>query len=306
MDLPRGIDVDAWIARWDRMQECFLVARQERFVQLVRLVRAAVGTPRTIVDLGCGTGSVAALLLEAFPEVQVVGLDLDPTLLPLARKRCERYRGRVRFAEVDLRSETWTSALGASPDAAVSATALHWLTAEQLARLYCRLAAALAPGGVFLNADHAASSIPGVQACWKAGKWEALARQGAPGEAWDRFWEEYFAVLGPGARAAREAAVGRFEGEEEGLPLAWQLDALRAAGFAGADCFWRCDGDAIYGASKPTSRAERVAAAASTSAARSQGPCSSAFCGASSNSLGPGSDDAKGDHQRAASGGEKG
>ncbi|HTU00781.1 MAG TPA: class I SAM-dependent methyltransferase [Candidatus Sulfotelmatobacter sp.] len=266
MDLPRGIDVDAWIARWDRMQECFLVARQERFAQLVRLVRAAVGAPRTIIDLGCGTGSVAAHLLESFPDAQVVGLDLDPTLLALARKRCERHQGRARFEEVDLRSERWTSALGAAPDAAVSATALHWLTAEQLARLYRRLAAVLAPGGVFLNADHAASSIPGVQACWKASRGEALARQGAPGDAWDRFWEEYFAALGPDARTAREAAVGKLEGEEEGRPLSWQLDALRAAGFTDADCFWRCDGDAIYGASKPGSRAERVATPASTGA----------------------------------------
>jgi hypothetical protein len=31
------------------------------------------------------------------------------------------------------------------------------------------------------------------------------------------------------------------------LPLWWRLDALREAGFEGADCFWRLDCDAIYG-----------------------------------------------------------
>jgi len=250
MDLPPGVDVEQWVARWDRMQERFLVARRERLEQLVRLVRAAVPAPRLVADLGCGTGSVAALVLEAFPEAQVVGLDLDPTLLALARGRCQRHGARARFAQVDLRS-AWTSALGGAPDAAVSATALHWLSAEQLSALYHQIAGVLAPGGLFLNADHAAASVPGVQALWEASRRAALAPGGAPGEAWDRFWEGYLAALGPGARAAREAALGKVDGVEEGLPLAWHLNELRAAGLVGADCFWRCDGDAILGASRP-------------------------------------------------------
>ena len=36
----------------------------------------------------------------------------------------------------------------------MSSTALHWLPAEALSRLYRDLAQLLPPGGVFLNADH--------------------------------------------------------------------------------------------------------------------------------------------------------
>jgi len=251
MDLPEGMDPAAWVARWDRMQERFLAERPERLAELVRLVGAALPAPRLIADLGCGTGSVAARMLEAFPEAQVVGLDRDPTLLALARGRCRPYRGRARFAEVDLRSEGWTSALGGAPDAAVSATALHWLSAEQLSRLYRQVAAALVPGGIFLSADHAACSLAGVQACWDASRRTALSPLGPPREAWDGFFEEFLAALGPGARSACTAAPGSAEGVEEGMPLAWHLDALRAAGLSSADCFWRRDGDAIYGAARP-------------------------------------------------------
>lgn len=251
IELPPGADVSEWVGRWDRMQERFLVAREERFAELVRLVRAAVPAPRCVLDLGCGTGSVAAHVLEAIPEVQVVAVDVDPTLLALARARCRRFGTRARFLETDLREAGWAGALEMRPDAAVSATALHWLTADQLAALYARLARTLAPGGVFLNADHVASSIPGVQAAWEATRSAELEAWKWRGEGWEAFWEAYLALLGPEARAARQVALGEVHGIEDGLPLAWHLDALRRAGFTGVDCFWRCDCDAIYGGLLP-------------------------------------------------------
>ena len=40
------------------------------------------------------------------------------------------------------------------PDAAVSTTALHWLTQPALVALYAELAQLLRPGGLVLNGDH--------------------------------------------------------------------------------------------------------------------------------------------------------
>jgi SAM-dependent methyltransferase len=251
VELPPGADVGEWVRRWDRMQERFLVAREERFAELARLVRAAVASPRRVVDLGCGTGSVAAHLLEAIPEVEVVGVDVDPTLLALARGRCRGFGARARFLEADLRKPGWAAALEVPVDAAVSATALHWLSAAELASVYGLLARRLSPGGIFLNADHVATSIRGVQADWEAARSAELEAWSWRGEGWAAFWEGYLALLGPEARAVREAALGDLRGVEEGLPLAWHLDALRQAGFTGVDCFWRCDCDAIYGGVVP-------------------------------------------------------
>lgn len=45
------------------------------------LIDSIKGTPRRIIDLGCGTGSTTLMLKHAFPQAQVIGLDLSPYML---------------------------------------------------------------------------------------------------------------------------------------------------------------------------------------------------------------------------------
>lgn len=45
------------------------------------------GQPKRILDLGCGTGSTTVLLQEAFPQAQVIGLDLSPYMLFMAERK---------------------------------------------------------------------------------------------------------------------------------------------------------------------------------------------------------------------------
>jgi SAM-dependent methyltransferase len=233
------------------MQEWHLPARAARFDCLVRLVRAVQPDPETLLDLGCGTGSLTLRFAEAFPNARIVGLDFDATLLVLARARCAGLGERVSFADADLRSPAWTAhAPGGCAAAAVSATALHWLSRDCLRRLYADLVRVLRPGGIFLNADHVGSDLPGIQRLWQCQREEARGPAGTGGEDYDEFWRAYLAVLGTEAAARREAALGPWEGIEPGLPLWWHLDTLRAAGFEGVDCFWRHAGDAIYGGVK--------------------------------------------------------
>ena len=65
--------------------------------------------------------------------------------------------GRLRWVEADLAADDWRQALGGTRvDAVLSATALHWLEPEPLARLYQVLGSLLPAGGLFLNADNMA------------------------------------------------------------------------------------------------------------------------------------------------------
>jgi ubiquinone/menaquinone biosynthesis C-methylase UbiE len=46
--------------------------------------------PRRILDLGCGTGSTTVLLKQAFPDAEVIGLDLSPYMLVAAQDKAQK------------------------------------------------------------------------------------------------------------------------------------------------------------------------------------------------------------------------
>ncbi|MFN6515520.1 MAG: class I SAM-dependent methyltransferase [Nostoc sp. CreGUA01] len=51
------------------------------------LIDAVKVKPRRILDLGCGTGSTTLILKQAFPEAEVIGLDLSPYMLVRAEDK---------------------------------------------------------------------------------------------------------------------------------------------------------------------------------------------------------------------------
>ncbi len=121
-------------------------------------VVAALGTrPLRAIDLASGPGSLSQRLLTRFPRARCVAVDFDPVLLEIGRHALARFSRRLRWVEADLRQPTWVDALQSGPfDAILSTTALHWLTAPDLARLYRQLRGLLRKGGVFMNGDHMA------------------------------------------------------------------------------------------------------------------------------------------------------
>jgi trans-aconitate methyltransferase len=247
MALPDHVDPREWIERWDRMQEACLVDRGERLDLIAELLAVSQPEDALVVDLGCGTGSLSHAVLERMPGATVVGIDVDPTLLPLAEARLEPYGERARVIQADLRQAGWPGQIGRGARGAVSATALHWLDRAELARVYRQAGGLLEPGGILLNADPVRSEHPDIHRYRAEWEHELLGESEA---AWRSFWDGYLAVLGPDAARERQRALRAWRGDDEGYPLEWHFEAMRASGLGGLDCFWRRGPDAVIGGIK--------------------------------------------------------
>jgi SAM-dependent methyltransferase len=164
-------------------------------------------SPEAVLDLACGDGRLAALVLDARPQVgRVVATDVSRPMLDAARRRFAD-EPRVELREWDLNQPI--TPLGRF-DVIVSGFAIHHVTDERKRALLSEIAAQLRPGGRFANLEVVASPTPELHAAFRV-------------------------------------AIGREQDDPEDLlaPVETQLDWMRAAGLTQVDCLWKWRGFAL-------------------------------------------------------------
>ena len=247
--IPQNFDFQHWCARWDKMQEKYLVKRNERFNVISQLINSTQDKVEYILDIGCGTGSLMLNMLESFPKTKVIGIDFDPTILILAKGRLDKYKERSKIVFADIRDNSWVELIENPLNAIVSATALHWLNPKQLKLFYKQIIGLLRSNGIFLNADHVSSAYPLIQKTWEENR-DKMRKEEYDNFAddWNSFWKAFGKALSGNIDEINKRVIGGWEGGiEDGLPLQWHFEKLKDCGFSYVDCFWRCDCDAIYG-----------------------------------------------------------
>lgn len=163
--------------------------------------------PRRVLDLGCGDGRLAGLVLEHRPMVEsVVAIDRSPPMLALAR---DRFAGDERVTVLDGDLDDPIGAFGAV-DLVVSGFVIHHLEHGRKRSLFGEIAEQLRPGGRFLNLEVVSSASE----LWHAEFLEAIGRSSDDPE--DRL-----------------ASVVEQSG--------W----MRDAGLVEVDCLWRWRGFAL-------------------------------------------------------------
>ncbi|MFE3542616.1 class I SAM-dependent methyltransferase [Nocardia sp. NPDC059177] len=237
-----------WIDRWDRQQEHYMPDREQRFEVIGDVLdELREREDLLIVDLGVGPGTLAQRLLDRFPAARVVGVDADPLLLGLA----DRALGSPRFRTVsaDLRREGWLDALALDrvPDAFVSTTALHWMNRDPLRELIRACAAALKPGGVFIDGDHLyeGPAGPRLDALGKAMTVRRATRRGtADAEDWAQWWDAVHRA--PELAELVRLRDGGFEHTVHDRPTVHDyVSFARDAGFAEAGIVWQYGDDRV-------------------------------------------------------------
>jgi tRNA (cmo5U34)-methyltransferase len=217
--VKRHLDVDA--AGYDVQIRRFIPHYDDMIGTGVELLGVLTPSDGHVLDLGGGTGALSAAVLDGLPGVRVTVLDIDRDMLDEARRRLARYGDRVAFQAGSFFDPLPTA------DAVVASLALHHV--RDLATkttLYGAIHDTLVPGGVLLNLDSAIT---------EDGRLNAVLFQR---------WADRMADHGITEAQAR-AHFAAWADEDRYFPLSAELNALREAGFAEVECFWRRGPSAI-------------------------------------------------------------
>jgi tRNA (cmo5U34)-methyltransferase len=167
-----------------------------------------------VLDLGTGNGRLLALVKQAHPHIEGVGVDFSPAMLDEARKR---FAGDPQVKIVEHNMDASLPVLG-SFDAVISCFAIHHLVHPRKRELYSEIFKVLTPAGVFCNLEHVASPT-------------------------FRLHEDFLQRL--------NVTPETEDPSNKLLDLETQLAWLREIGFTDVDCYWKWRELALLSGRKP-------------------------------------------------------
>ena len=106
--------------------------------------QAALRPSHRVLDIGCGTGTLALLIKHLYPDVEVVGIDPDPRALARARKKVDRAGFAVQFDQGFSDEMPYPEA---SFDRVFSSFMFHHLREEDRVKTLSNVRRVLVPGG---------------------------------------------------------------------------------------------------------------------------------------------------------------
>lgn len=226
MDVKQAFDAAA--RDYDRLRHKLIPCFDPFYDMAVELLPFAPEQPLRVLDVGAGTGLLAERVARRFQRAELTLLDVSPEMLAHARARfAGEPAGRVRFEVGDYAR----APLGGPFDAVVSALSIHHLPDPEKRALYARVLAALAPGGIFVNADNVCADDPEVQRRDRRAWIAAIEASGIE-------------------RRELDAALDRTRVDIL-APLGLQLTWLRELGFREVDCAYKWRHFVVFSGRRP-------------------------------------------------------
>lgn len=125
-----------------------------------------------VVDFGCGTGTLAIMLKEAVPGSEVMGIDVDPEVLEIARAKARQRKVDVLLEEYDGITLQFADC---SIDKVVTSLVLHHLSTPEKYAAFKEIYRVLKKGGAFYILDFGLQKSLTMRAlAWVAGHFEPI------------------------------------------------------------------------------------------------------------------------------------
>jgi tRNA (cmo5U34)-methyltransferase len=194
------------VGEYDSRIRTFVPGYERLIVTVAETLLLLDNPAPTIVDLGAGTGALAARCLDLLPAASLIAIDTDPAMIEAARVRLQSHP-RVTFQLGNFLETPLPPC-----DAIVACIALHHVPApEQKRELYRACHEALRPNGLFVSAD-----------CFPA-------RDPRLAERHHRHWLQHLEQTYSPAESRGYLAA--WANEDTYFPLDDELEWLQAAGF---------------------------------------------------------------------------
>lgn len=123
---------------------------RERSFKQALIKQARFGPGQRVLDLACGTGTLAAWIKQHQPQVEVTGVDGDPAILSIATRKAQKANVSIKFDHALSDSLPYPDA---HFDRVVSSLFFHHLSWENKERTVRELFRVLKPGGEIHVAD---------------------------------------------------------------------------------------------------------------------------------------------------------
>jgi tRNA (cmo5U34)-methyltransferase len=220
---PRG-EFDREASRYDATAPRTMPGYDELHQMLIWGIPFLPTRGLRVLELGVGTGTLAARLLAEFPHAQFTGVDLSPRMIEISRRKLRPFRDRVTLATAQLADFRPDGRY----DVVVSSLAIHHLTNPEKWKLFRRVRQGLAPGGYFGDADDHLPEDPIFDS-----RFTAIAESLSPRAGRNADW------------SSPQRAWHAHEQFDHPCPLSMELTALGRAGFPHVGVPWRFFGQAV-------------------------------------------------------------
>lgn len=180
-----------------------------------------------IIDLGCGTGTVAKRISQKFPNSKIVCLDIASNMIDIAKHKLSEHKDTEfitgDFSMIDIDNKF---------DVVVSSLALHHLENDiRKKEFYNKIHDILSDFGLFINADVVLASTDYHQNI-NMNRWIEFMKKSIPEDEIFYKW------------------IPKYKAEDRPAKLIDQLKWLQDIGFKSVDVIWKYYNFSVFGGFK--------------------------------------------------------